>query len=101
MSTVDKPASENKLRLFFDGEEAKNIFINVAIPGIFPTEKLSTKFNCREHYEKFKFVNVNISYDYEKGMIITAYPTENDNKIRQELYIPERYIVCVGVDYES
>lgn len=68
----------------------------MTVPGIFPTEKPSTKFNCREHYEKQGFDIVDISYSPENGLQIHAY---KDNKM-QELLVPERYVMCVGVDYE-
>ena len=41
-----------------------------------------------------------IEYNKTDGLHIMAYKNELDND-RQELFIPERYIICVGVDYES
>ena len=62
-------------------------------------KKISSKLDCRKHYEQQKFDRVYISYG-EPGIHIEAFLNEGNND-RQELFIPERYVICVGVDYES
>jgi hypothetical protein len=60
---------------------------------------ISNKMDCRKQYEQEKFDRVYITYG-EPGIHIEAFLNEENND-RQELFIPERYIVCVGVDYQS
>lgn len=104
MSTQDSPASTNKkLELLFgydddDRQPTKNVYINTTVPDMFQYEKkISGKLDCRKHYETVGFDRVYITYSHEKGLHIRAL---NEYETRQELFIPERYIVCVGVDYE-
>jgi hypothetical protein len=108
-SKPEEDKEKDKLHLTFsNGKEdgflpVKNIFIAVTVPDIFPTEtdphrhSHSTKFNCRKHYEKEGFDIVEILYSPVNGLQIQAYKDNN----MQELFVPERYILCLGVDYES
>jgi len=63
-------------------------------------KKISSRLDCRKHYTQEGFNRVLIEYNKTDGLHIMAYKNELDND-RQELFIPERYIICVGVDYES
>jgi hypothetical protein len=62
-------------------------------------KKISSKMDCRKQYEQQKFDRVYVSYG-DLGIHIEAFLNETNND-RQELFIPERYVICVGVDYES
>lgn len=59
-------------------------------------KKISSKLDCRKHYTEHRFTQVFITYSHENGLYIQAYK----GKDKQELFIPERYVVCIGVDYE-
>jgi hypothetical protein len=59
-------------------------------------KKISSKLDCRKHYESVGFDRVYITYS-SIGLHIRALKAF---ETRQELFIPERYVICVGVDYE-
>jgi hypothetical protein len=102
---AEKQVLESKLILGFyyenSGEDVKNVFINTTIPDMFQFEKkVCSRLDCRKHYTQEGFSRVAINYSSEKGLHIIA-SKGMDLTNRQELFIPERYIICVGVDYES
>ena len=71
--------------------QVSNVFIRSKIEGM-------ESFDCKKHYSKLGFKIAKITYDRVLGLFIQV----EENTIPENkpgiLIMPERYIVCVGVD---
>lgn len=94
MSAISPERVETEIQFAISGGKyaiVTNVFIQSKIPGM-------EKFDCKQHYSKLGFKKALIHYDHVTGLVIRVEDSTIVENKTGMLIIPERYIVCVGVD---
>jgi hypothetical protein len=94
LSSISPERVETKIQFALDKDDYKdvdNVFIQSKIQGM-------EKFDCKQHYSKLGFKNAMIHYDQVTGLVIRVTDSTIVENKPGVLIIPERFVVCVGVD---